>query len=244
MMVESGGLIAQSLPLHLSTDSVDAGRAAYLQEQQAQPLAHVRQRQGWCPLLPPVGLPDQTPHREQGQGHMVVPTLPGAHLVLVHAHFTLAALEAGFNAGARLDHPRQLFQRRFLERPFGPTGRREIIMVAMPGVLIGGIVRGAGFQGTVVCTRTPGAHQPLLGSQALARDPCLYPAHDHLDVYRPFLTVSHREAPPGCRIKALQNGSCDSTPFWLPAQQKWSNQVVEPLLSCGFLQSHTSEVTI
>src|SRR5262245_21316265 len=90
-----------------------------------------------------------------------------------------------------------------LNVPSGPTGRREIIMVAMPGVLIGGIVRGAGFQGTVVCTRTPGAHQPLLGSQALARDPCLYPAHDHLDVYRPLLTVSHREAPPGCRIKRL-----------------------------------------
>jgi hypothetical protein len=45
-------------------------------------------------------------------------------------------------------------------------------------------------------------------------------------------------------IKALQNESCDSTPFWLPAQQKWSNQAVEPLLSCGFWQSHTSEVTI
>src|SRR5947209_18830261 len=54
-------------------------------------------------------------------------TAHGAHLVLVHAHLALAPFEARFNAGARLDHPRQLFQSRLLERHLGPTGRREII---------------------------------------------------------------------------------------------------------------------
>jgi hypothetical protein len=43
---------------------------------------------------------------------------------------------------------------------------------------------------------------------------------------------------------ALQNGSCDSTPFGLPEQQKWPNQAVERLLSYDFLPSLTCEVTI
>ena len=42
-------------------------------------------------------------------------TAHGAHLVLIHAHFTLAPFEARFNASARFDHPRQFRQRRLLK---------------------------------------------------------------------------------------------------------------------------------
>src|SRR5712692_6126827 len=88
-------------------------------------------------------------------------TAHGAHLVLVHPRLALAPFEARFNAGARLDDPRQFPKRRLLERHLAPIRRREVIMIAMPGVLIGGIPRGAGLQGTVVRERTPGNHQPL-----------------------------------------------------------------------------------
>src|SRR3989442_15067174 len=39
-------------------------------------------------------------------------TAPGTHLILVHSDLALPALEPRFNAGARLDNPRQLPQRR------------------------------------------------------------------------------------------------------------------------------------
>jgi hypothetical protein len=63
-----------------------------------------------------VGFPNQKPHCDQGQGHVVMPALPGAHLVLVHAHLAFASFEAGFNARARLDYPPQFSKRRFLKR--------------------------------------------------------------------------------------------------------------------------------
>jgi hypothetical protein len=50
-----------------------------------------------------VGFTDQKPHRHLGQGHGVMPALPGAHLVLIHADFALASFKARFNAGARLE---------------------------------------------------------------------------------------------------------------------------------------------
>jgi hypothetical protein len=78
MMVESRRLVAQYLTLHLSADRVNAGRAEYLQQQQAQPIADLRQGQGWRHLLTPVGLPDQKSHRDQGQGHVVMPALGAA----------------------------------------------------------------------------------------------------------------------------------------------------------------------
>ena len=69
-------------------------------------------------------------------------------------------------------------------------------MVAVAGVLIGGIPRGTGLQRPVVRQGTPGDHQPLLGSGAFALDPRLHPALDHLDLHRPFLPVSHRQVRP------------------------------------------------
>src|SRR5262249_19625739 len=79
-----------------------------------------------------------------------MPALPGAHLILIHADFALASLKTRFNTGTCFDHPRQFCQRRFFERQLGPSRRREVIMVAMLGVLIGGIARGAGLEGLVV----------------------------------------------------------------------------------------------
>jgi hypothetical protein len=76
---------------------------------------------------------------------MVMPALPGAHLIFIHPHLALAAFEARFNAGARLDHTRQFLQRWLLERPLTPISRREIILVTVAGILIGGIPRGTGL---------------------------------------------------------------------------------------------------
>src|SRR5260370_20711953 len=97
-----------------------------------------------------------------------MPARPGAHLVLIHACLTLPSFETCFNAGACLDHPRQFPKRWFLERCLRHTGRREVIMIAMPSVLIGGIARGAVPQGTVVREQSPGDHQPFFGSRAFA----------------------------------------------------------------------------
>src|SRR5712691_13310931 len=77
------------------------------------------------------------------------------------------------------------------------------IMVAMLGVLLGGIARGAGLEGPVVCQGTTGDHQPLLGSWVFALDPRLHPAPHHLDGHRPFLTVSHRQVGPRIDREAL-----------------------------------------
>jgi hypothetical protein len=121
-----------------------------------------------------------------------MPALPGAHLVLIHADFALASFKARFNAGARLDDPRQLQKRRLFQLSLGHTCRTEVVMVAVTGILIGGIARGAGSQGALVRARLPGDHQPFLGSGAFALDPGLHPTPDHLDVHRPFFTVSYR----------------------------------------------------
>src|SRR5262245_7499925 len=132
-----------------------------------------------------------------------MPALPGAHLILIHADFALASLKTRFNTGTCFDHPRQFCQRRFFERQLGPSRRREVIMVAMLGVLIGGIARGAGLEGLVVRQGTTGDHQPLLGSWAFALDPRLHPAPHYLDGHRPFLPVSHRHVGPRIDREAL-----------------------------------------
>src|SRR5437868_5975461 len=141
-------------------------------------MSDLRQRQGWRPLLTPMGCTDQEPHRHQRQRHVVMPPLPGAYLILIHADLTFASFEACFNAGARLDHPPQFPKRRLLEGHLAPISRREVVMIAVAGVLLSGIPRGAGLQRPVVRERTPSDHQPLLGSQAFALDPRLYPAFD------------------------------------------------------------------
>src|SRR2546422_1438057 len=76
-------------------------------------------------------------------------------------------------------------------------------MIALAGVLIGGIPRGTGLQRAVLREGPPGDHQPLLGSRAFALNARLHPAFDHLDGHWPFLPVSHRQAGPRLRIEAL-----------------------------------------
>src|SRR5499427_1864707 len=71
--------------------------AAHLQQEQAQPIADVRQGQGGRPLLPPVGFLDQEPHGDQRQRQVMMPAVPGAHLVLVHTYLSLAAFETCLN---------------------------------------------------------------------------------------------------------------------------------------------------
>src|SRR2546426_7635387 len=77
-------------------------------------------------------------------------TAHGPHLVLVHADFALAAFETRFNAGARCDDPCQFPKRWLLERDLAPLCRREGILVAVAGVLSGGIRRGLGLQRPLV----------------------------------------------------------------------------------------------
>src|SRR5262249_17279455 len=73
-------------------------------------------------------------------------TAHGAYPVLVHAHFTLAPLKARLDAGARFDHPRQFPQRGLLEHYTTASGRCEVILVAVAGVLIRGIRSSLGLQ--------------------------------------------------------------------------------------------------
>ena len=69
-------------------------------------------------------------------------------------------------------------------------------MVAVAGVLIGGIARGTGLQGPVIRQRTAGDHQPLCRFDPFALNPCLHPALDQSDLHWPFLPVTHRQLYP------------------------------------------------
>lgn len=132
-----------------------------------------------------------------------MPALPGAHLIRIHSHRAFASFETRFNTGTRFDDSRQFPKRGLLECHPTSIRRREVIMVAIAGVLIGGIARGPGLQHPVVRQGTAGNDQPLLGSGAFALNPRLHPACDHLDLHQAFLTVSHCHAPPGCRMERL-----------------------------------------
>src|SRR6266849_1081569 len=125
-------------------------------QKQAQPVADLRQRQGGRQLLTPVGFTEQEPHRNQRQRHVVMPALPGAHLVLIHPDLALAPFETRFNAQAGFDHPHQFRQRRRLELDFRHTRRREVIAIAVPAVLLRGIRRGLSLQDAVVRKETTG----------------------------------------------------------------------------------------
>src|SRR5262249_17576872 len=76
-------------------------------------------------------------------------------------------------------------------------------MIAVAGILLGGIARGTGPPWAVVRERLPGDDQPFLGAGAFALDPRLHPAPDHLDLYWPFLPVSHRQVRPHLCVEAL-----------------------------------------
>src|SRR5882672_9491276 len=134
---------------------------------------------------------------------MVMPALPRAHLVLVHAYLSLASFETRLNAGARLDDARQFRKRGLLECCRSPMCRREVVMIAVAGVVVGGIARGASLQRAIVRQWTTGDHHPFFGSGAFALQARLHPAFDHLDSHRTLLTVSYRQSPPGARIERL-----------------------------------------
>src|SRR5215813_11447081 len=121
IVVESGQLVALSLTLHVATDGEPPRLQKRLEQQDAQPVADLWEGQGRRPLLPPVGFADQEPDRDQRQRHVMMPALPGPHLVGVHARFTLASLKAAFNARSRFDDPRQFPQRRLLQVFLGYT---------------------------------------------------------------------------------------------------------------------------
>jgi hypothetical protein len=74
-----------------------------------------------------------------------LPALPGAHLIPVHSSLAFASLKTRFNAGPRFDNACQFPKRGLLECHLASIRRREGILVAIAGVLIGGIARGTGL---------------------------------------------------------------------------------------------------
>src|SRR6266446_1243180 len=138
---------------------------------------------------------------------MVMPALPGAHLVLIHPHFPLASFEAGFNARSSLDDPRQLGPQGLCQLHLGPTCRREVILVAIAGVLIRGIPRGIGLHRPVLREGTTGDHQPLLGPCPFAFETSLDTSCEHLNLYWAFLPISHRQAYPLIGAERLAPGT-------------------------------------
>src|SRR5207249_10595684 len=90
-------------------------------------------------------------------------TAHGPHLVGIHSRFSLSSLEAGFDADARFDDPRQLGQRGLLQPRRGGLRRGQVVGIPVAGVVIGGIPRGLRFPPVLVRERTTGHHQPLLG---------------------------------------------------------------------------------
>jgi len=119
-----------------------------------------------------------------------MPAWPGAPLIRLQAARALAPWKAGVNPGARLDDPRPRPKSRLLERPLAPRRGRAGRLLALPGVLRGGIPRGAGLPGTVGRAGPPGHHRPRRGSGPCALDPCLPPAWGSLPLPRPLLPVS------------------------------------------------------
>ena len=75
------------------------------------------------------------------------------------------------------------------------------VMIAIPGVLIGGIARGPAPQEAVVREWLPSNHQPFLGSRTFALDPRLHPAPDYLNLHWPFFPIAHRHVRPRLRIE-------------------------------------------
>src|SRR5260370_29969399 len=135
---------------------------------------------------------------------MVMPAVPGAYLICIHAHLAFAAFATCCNAGARFDDARQFPKRWLLQHHPASLRRREGILVAMSGVLLGGIARGTGLPCPLVRQRPTGDHQPLFRAAPLALDARLHPTPHHLDLSWPFLpsrTVKclHASAGKPCR---------------------------------------------
>jgi hypothetical protein len=139
----------------------------------------------------------------------MMPALPGTHLVFIHPDFTLAPLEAGFNARSRCDDPRQLHQRRLLHLQvfLSHTSRGQIVTITIVGILIAGIRRSLPRQRTLVREGTPRDHQPFVRPRPFPFQTSLHPACDHLDLHRAFFPVPHRHPGPPIRGKGVAPGA-------------------------------------
>jgi hypothetical protein len=130
---------------------------------------------------------------------VVLPALPGTHLVLVHSRFTLSSFKAGFNACARFDASRQFPQRRFLQFSVRHASRGQVGAIPLVGILLVGIRRRLPLHRPPVREGTPRDYQPLVGSRACAFQTRLHASFDHLDSHRAFLSGSHRQVGPCLR---------------------------------------------
>src|SRR5262249_11816029 len=134
---------------------------------------------------------------------MMMPALPGAHLVRIHPRLPLPAFETRFNARACCDDPRQLGERGPPELSLGHTSRAEVVPIAIADVLIDSIWRGRRLHGALVRQWTPENHKPLVRPRPFPLQTRLYAAFDHLDVHGAFLTIAHCQASPGRRAERL-----------------------------------------
>ena len=75
------------------------------------------------PFFPPSRFRAQEPRGDQGQGLVVMPTHPMAHLVVAQPRVALAPLEALLDLVLGLGHPRELRHTRPLR------GEREVVVV-------------------------------------------------------------------------------------------------------------------
>lgn len=124
-------------------------------------------------VFPPhaLGLQRQEPRAQHREGHVAMPTDPGADLVVSQARFSLGALETLFDGvppGGDID---QTLEGDFL----GGVGQVEAVL-------------GLG-------TERAGDQQSLLGSDATL-EVGSHPRHDRLDHDGPFLSVPDREVRP------------------------------------------------
>src|SRR5262245_30612858 len=106
-MVESRQLVAQSLTLDLTADSVNAGRTEHLHQQHAQPVAHLRQCQGRRQLLPPVGFIDQALYWIPGSSRRVKKLMRCRARSILEAPEPFATLYWTFTLCVLADHRKE-----------------------------------------------------------------------------------------------------------------------------------------
>src|SRR4029450_3283516 len=95
---------------------------------------------------------------------MMMPALPGAHLIFIHPRLPLPAFETRFNARACADHPRPPGERGPPSPALRHTRRAEVVPIAIADVLIGRIWRGLRLHWALVRQWTAHDHKPLVRS--------------------------------------------------------------------------------
>src|SRR5919197_6262879 len=112
---------------------------------------------------------------------MMMPALPGAHLIRIHPRLPLPSFETRFNARACCDHPRELGERGHPSPALGHTRRAEAVPIVIADVLIDSIWRGLRLHGALVRQWTTENHKPLDRPRPILLQTRLYAACDHLD---------------------------------------------------------------